>query len=108
MNMKPNQSKTKTLAAVASGAWVGCVLLTGCTTFHVTQTDESPNERIIRSEIKATAWFSSAQNVAKLKALQTDKTQSFGTDAIGQQGATNTVEALKSVARILELLRPVP
>lgn len=108
MNMKPNQSKTRTLAAVASSAWLGCVLLTGCTTFHVTQTDESPNERIIRSDIKATAWFSSAQNVAKLKALQTDKTQSFGTDALGQQGATNTVEALKAVAHILELLRPTP
>lgn len=89
-------------------AWACCLLLNGCTTFHVTQIDESPNERTIRSEIKATAWFSSAQNVAKIKALQTDKTQSFGTDTIGQQGATNTAEALKSIAHILELLRPVP
>lgn len=97
-----------TLAAVASSAWVGCVLLTGCTTFHVTQTDESPNERTIRTEVRASAWFSSAQNIAKIKALQTDKTQSFGADSLGQQGATNTVEALKSVAHILELLRPVP
>lgn len=87
---------------------LSCVLLAGCTTFHVVQTDESPNERIIRSDIKATAWFSSSQNVAKLKALQTDKTQSFGTDSIGQQGATNSVEALKAIAHILELLRPVP
>lgn len=101
-------SKQKSIAPVRWSAWLGCVLLTGCTTFHVTQTDESPNERIIRSDIKATAWFSSAQNVAKLKALQTDKTQSFGTDALGQQGATNTVEALKAVVHILELLRPVP
>lgn len=84
------------------------VSLTGCTTFQVSQTDESPNERIIRSEIKATAWFSSAQSIAKIKALQTDKTQSFGTDSITQQGATNTVEALKAIAHILELLRPTP
>jgi len=88
--------------AVAAG------LLSGCTTFHVTQTDTSPDERIIKSEIKATAWFSSAQNVARIKAIQTDKTQSFGTDGLGQQGATNTTEALKAIAHILELLRPVP
>ena len=81
-------------------------LLTGCTQFRVTQTDESPDERIIRTEIKATAWFTSAQNVAKLKALQTDKTQSFGSDIIGQQGATNAVQALNSIVRILELLQP--
>lgn len=82
--------------------------MTGCTTFHVVQTDESPNERIITLDIKATAWFSSAQTVAKLKALQTDKTQSFGTDALQQHGATNSVEALKAIAHILELLRPTP
>jgi len=85
-----------------------CILLTGCTTFHVTQIDQSSNERTIKTEISATAWFSSAQNIAKIKALQTDKTQSFGSDIIGQQGATNTVEALRAVARILELLRPIP
>lgn len=85
---------------------IACVLLSGCTTFHVTQTDESPNERVIRSEIKATAWFSSAQNVAKLKALQTDKTQSFGADTVGQQGATNTVEALKAIGNIIQMMRP--
>lgn len=104
--MKTNQLKTGVLAVALSA--LSCTLLTGCTTFHVTQTDESPNERIIRSEIKATAWFSSAQNIAKIKALQTDKTQSFGTDSITQQGATNTVEALKAIARIMELLRPAP
>lgn len=104
MNLKTKL--VRSAAAVACSAWLACV--NGCTTFHVTQTDESPNERIIRSDIKATAWFSSAQNVAKLKALQTDKTQSFGTDALGQQGATNSVEALKAIAHILELLRPTP
>jgi hypothetical protein len=71
----------------------------------VKQTDYSPDERLIETEVEATAWFSSAQNIAKLKALQTDKTQSLGSDGIGQQGATNTVEALKSVVRILELLK---
>ena len=89
-----------------SVALVLCVLACGCTQFRVTQTDESPDERIIRTDIKATAWFSSAQNVAKLKALQTDKTQSFGSDAFTQQGGTNVVEALNGIARILEALRP--
>ena len=80
----------------------------GCTSFHVVQTDLSPNERSITTSVKATAFFSGAQTVAKLKALQTDKTQSFGSEGLGQQGPTNTVEALKAVAHILELLRPTP
>lgn len=84
------------------------VCLMGCANFSVTQTDESPNERTITTKIQGTTFFSSAQNVTKLKAVQTDKTQSFGTDVIGQQGATNTVEALNAVAKILELLRPTP
>lgn len=83
---------------------VSACVFSGCTSFRVTQTDDSPNERSIRTDIKATAWFSSAQSVAKLKALQTDKTQSFGSDTIGQQGATNSVEALKALVRILELM----
>lgn len=83
-------------------------LLSGCTILSVEQIDESPNERKITTRITGSAWFSSAQTITKLKALQTDKTQSFGTDSIGQHGATNTVDALRSVVRILELLRPVP
>lgn len=94
---------------VRAGLGVLCALLgCGCSTFHVTQIDESPNERKITLEIKGTAWFSSAQNIAKLKALQTDKTQSFGADNISQHGGTNAVEALKAIAHILELLRPTP
>ena len=92
----------KTLLAIA------VALLCGCSTFHVTQTDESPNERTIKTDITATAFFSSAQNLSKLKALQTDKTQSFGADVLSQQGATNTVAALIAIARILEAMRPTP
>ena len=90
--------------APLAAAWLLC----GCTTFHVIEIDESPKERTIRTEIKATAWFSSAQRIANIKAIQSDQWQSFGTDSVGQQGATNSVEALKAVARILELLRPAP
>jgi len=81
-------------------------LLAGCTTFSVLQTDESPDERTIKTSIKATAWFSSAQSLTRLKALQTDKTQSFGTEAIGQHGSTNLVEALRVLDSILGKIRP--
>lgn len=81
--------------------------LLGCTTFHVTQKDESP-ERKITLEIQGIAWFSGAQAITKLKAVQTDKTQSFGTEQIGIHGPTNTVAALQAIVHILELIRPVP
>jgi hypothetical protein len=83
------------------------LLLPGCTNFTVKQADISP-ERTILNEIKGTAWFSSAQTISKLKATQTDKTQSFGTEGIGQQGATNTIEGLRLGVEFLKLLRPVP
>jgi small neutral amino acid transporter SnatA (MarC family) len=84
------------------------ILLAGCTALRIEQTDESPNDRKITTTVKATAWFSSAQTLAKLKAITTDKTQSIGTDQLTQHGATNSVEALRQLARILELLRPTP
>ena len=77
------------------------VLLTGCTTFSVTQIDESPDERKITSIIKATSWFSSTQSIEKLKALQTDKTQSFGAEQASQQGATNLVEVINATANLI-------
>ncbi|MDO8335182.1 MAG: hypothetical protein Q7T74_00140 [Candidatus Saccharibacteria bacterium] len=83
---------------------IAIISLTSCSTFNVTQTDESP-ERTITSHIKATAFCSSAQSIAKIKAIQTDKTQSFGTDAVGQQGATNVVEALKAIGGILQMVK---
>lgn len=83
-------------------------LLTGCTTFHVTQIDESPGDRIITTEIKGAAWFSGAQSLTKIKALTTDKTQSFNAGHIGQQGPTNFIEALNALARIAEAVRPTP
>ncbi len=84
------------------------LVLTGCTSLHVVQTDETPGSRVIVTDIRASAWFSSSQALSKLKATTTDKTQAFGVDAMQQQGATNTVEALKNIVRILELMRPGP
>jgi hypothetical protein len=84
---------------------LGCC---GCTSLRIEQTDLSPNDRTITTKVTATAWFSSGQTLAKLKAITTDKTQSIGTDQLTQHGATNTVETLRQLARILELLRPTP
>lgn len=84
------------------------LLLTGCTTLRIEQTDESPDERTIKTSVTATAWFSSGQVLSKLKAITTDKTQSIGTDQLAQHGATNTVAALRELTRLLELLRPTP
>lgn len=87
-------------------AVIGAALLAGCTVFKVRQRDESEGGRIITTSVTGIAWFSSAQAITKLKATTTDKTQSIGTDTIGQQGATNSIAALQSIVRILELLRP--
>jgi hypothetical protein len=89
-------------------ALVAYTLLTGCTTLRIEQSDESPNERTIKTTVTAKAWFSSAQTLAKLKATTTDKTQSIGTDQLSQHGATNTAAALGQLVRLLELLRPTP
>lgn len=88
--------------------FLAVVLGAGCTTFSVTQIDESPNERTITTEIKGTAWFSAATTLTKLKAVTTDRQQLFGADTYNSQGATNFVEALNALARIAEAARPTP
>lgn len=84
-------------------------LLSGCAQMRGKQTDisYSPDgiKREITTSINAATWFSSAQIIDKLKAVQTDKTQSFGT-SVSQQGATNTLATLQALAKILEALRP--
>lgn len=82
------------------------ISLSACTSLRIEQIDQSPNERTITTRVSATAWFTSAQTLAKLRATTTDKTQSIGTDQLTQHGATNSVEALRQLARILELVRP--
>lgn len=88
--------------------FIASLLFSGCTTLKVKQVDESPESRKITSDFKATAWFSSAQNIAKFKAFMSDKQTSFGGSGMEQHGATNAIEALNSIARILEALRPAP
>jgi hypothetical protein len=92
------------------------LLLSGCAHYNIglhdlstdtTYTADKTNTttRTITTDIKGTAWFSSAQNINKLKGVQTDKTQSFGSDGIGQQGATNVVEGIKGLAELVKQLK---
>jgi len=91
------------------GLLVMICLLSGCAQMRGKQTDISYSpegvKREITTSINAATWFSSAQIIDKLKATQTDKTQSFGT-SVSQQGATNTLATLQALAQILEALRP--
>jgi len=84
------------------------LVLGGCTSLRVKQTDESPDARKIISDVRATAWFSSAQVLTKLKTLQSDKSQSTGFGSLDQHGATNIVESLNAIVKIIEALRPTP
>lgn len=77
------------------------LLATGCASYSITQRDESPNERIITTQVNAKAWFSSAQTLTKVSATQTDKTQKVGTDSITQQGATNTANILRALLQFM-------
>lgn len=58
--------------------------------------------RAITTDLSGSAWFSSKQNIAQFKALQTDKTQSIGGQGVGQQGATNAIRALELIRDITE------
>lgn len=80
------------------------VLLAGCTSFHVQQTDGKVGERVTTTNLRATAWFSSAQHLEKLRAFQSEKTQSFGMADLTQQGATNTAATLQALANLLQVL----
>jgi hypothetical protein len=85
-------------------------LAAGCARFSASLHDVSTEttkagtivRRSITTDLKGSALFSSSQNIARLKALQTDKTQSFGGEGVNQKGATNTVEALKELNKMLE------
>lgn len=80
----------------------------GCTSYRVTQADTSESGRRITLDVRANAWFSSAQNIAGISAKQTESTQTFGTSALNQAGPTNTVQTLEALAKVLQALRPTP
>ena len=74
-----------------------------------TQPDGTVVSRHITTDVKGSAWFSSSQMLAKIKALQTDKTQSFGADSVTQQGATNTAGTIRELTDLIkEIKGPMP
>lgn len=81
-------------------------ILTGCASYRVVQTDTSASQRTIRLEVRALTLFSSAQRIEKIRATQTDKTQSFGTDGVGQTGGTNTAATIQALTALLQTIRP--
>lgn len=82
------------------------LVLTGCASYQVTQTDLSPDRRQIQLEVRALTLFSSSQNISRIRATQTDKTQSFGTESVGQSGSTNTVATLQALTTLMQSIRP--
>lgn len=80
--------------------YIAILLLTGCASFTVTQRDESPNERIVTTQVKATTFLSSAQAIKNAQASQNNTTQKVGAESV-TQSATNTAELLRWVGQIL-------
>jgi hypothetical protein len=77
----------------------------GCTSFHVEQGDVSP-EREITFKLSGRAWGSGQQVIAQLKALQTDKSQSFGVDSVSNKGPTNAVAVIEATTKLLNAAKP--
>lgn len=92
---------------ICGALWIA-LMLSGCTHFKLEQKDQRDEIQVISTKLSGTAWLSSAQNLSKIAASQTEKTQRFGFDGVNQHGATNAVVALEAIARILEALRPMP
>ena len=88
--------KTLTPLALAAG-----LCLAGCARFTTTQTDLSYDDtgkpqRQVTTTVKATAFFAASSDLAKFKALQTDKTQSAAVGALNQRSdATNVVDLVE-------------
>jgi hypothetical protein len=92
----------KSLPAAAALLLIALVpVFTGCTSFVVEQGDTSP-ERAITFKLRGHAWFSGSQTIANLKAIQTDKSQSFGTDSINNRGPTNAVAVIEAATKLVE------
>ena len=98
----------KRLPGAAAGLTLlfGVLCLTpGCTSFSVEQGDASP-ELTITFKLRGRAWFSGSQTIANLKAMQTDKSQSFGTDSINNRGPTNAVAVIEAATKLVEAAKP--
>ena len=84
---------------------LACIALSGCAVIHSKQTDISPGEREIKTDVHGYALFSSSQTLQKLSAKTTDKTQDFGLAGLSQQGATNSAATIQALAELIKAIR---
>lgn len=85
------------------------IALTGCASF-TTKQKESRNETEgtveISTTVKARTLWESKSQLSNFKASQTEKTQGASVGTLSQESnGTNTVEALKSIERILQSVK---
>jgi len=78
------------------------VLAAGCARFKSEITERTKEGGSKITLVKASTLFESKSDLAKFKALQTDKTQSIGIGSLGQESnATNVVRSLELINAIL-------
>lgn len=93
--------KTKIALLIALTLIIALALLTGCASFSSTQEDLSYEKglpsRTITTKTKARTLWSAKSDLARYKALTTDKTQSLGIGGLNQE-ATNNLEVIVGAA----------
>ena len=84
------------------GLFALLLCLTGCARFTVTlqETRSAEDVNTITTEVKAVAWFSSAQHLTDVTTSLTAATQKTGAKSVDQQGSTNMVAILEAIGRI--------
>lgn len=77
----------------------------GCAYFGTVQTESRNDETTtITTRAKAYTLFSSKSDLARWKAVQSEKSQSAEVGGLSQQGGTNIIGALNAIAEILKVL----
>lgn len=96
----------RTLAAIL------LLSVAGCARFSTTQTDISTTNpygepsRTITTRASSYTLFSAKSDLAKFKAVQTDKSQSASVGSLGQESTgTNVVAALHEIGEILKSVK---
>lgn len=81
---------------------LAAISLCGCARFQSVQTDLSYEEgtpsRQITTRTSSTTFFASKSDLARYKALTTDKTQSLGIGSLNLESPTNNLEILERIA----------
>ena len=102
MQMPSNNLKRKVRTAAA--IILACAT-TGCTVFTVNQDSQKSDGSTTAAKIRAFALLSSSQALERIKSQQSNQTQSFGVEAVSQQGGTNTAAIIEAIAKIVSLAK---